>query len=64
MGLFVGMGDGKAPHEMIEDENDNEGANNLEMTQAMLQYSPIRSMIGFMGLEEEKMEALLAVRNQ
>ena len=49
---------------MIENENDNEGANNPEMMQAMLQYSPLRSMIGFMGLEEEKMEALLGVLNQ
>ena len=30
----------------------------------MLQYSPIRSMIGFMGLEEEKMEAVRVVLNQ
>lgn len=63
MELFAGMGGGKTPAEMAEADT-GEGANNPEMMQAMLQYSPIRSMIGFMGLEEEKMEALLAVLNQ
>lgn len=64
MGLFAGMGDGKAPHEQKESESIGEGADNPEMMQAMLQYSPIRSMIGFMGLEEEKMEAILAMLNR
>lgn len=37
---------------------------NLEMMQAMLIYSPIRSMVGFMGLEDEKVEAILKKLNE
>lgn len=37
---------------------------NMEMMQAMLMYSPIRSIAGFMGVEDGKIDAVLAKLNE
>lgn len=37
---------------------------NLEMMQALLSYTPLRGLIGFMGLDDEKVEAVLEKLNE
>lgn len=49
------------PEAMKEQAGEGE---NLEMMQAMLKYSPIRSMVGFMGMEDDKVEAVLKKLNE
>lgn len=61
--LFAGLGDGAVQQEQATNQKEN-STDNSEMQQAMLQYSPIRSMTGLMGLEDEKVERLLAMLNQ
>ncbi len=62
MELFGAMGGVPMdPNAMKEQAGEGE---NVEMMQAMLMYSPIRSMVGFMGLEDEKVEAVLAKLNE
>lgn len=62
MELFGAMGGVPMdPDAMQEQAGEGE---NIEMMKAMLMYSPIRSMVGFMGLEDEKVEAVLAKLNE
>lgn len=62
MELFGAMGGVPMdPDAMKEQAGEGE---NMEMMQAMLMYSPIRSMVGFMGLEDEKVDAVLAKLNE
>ena len=62
MELFGAMGGVPMDPDTVK-EQAGEGEN-MEMMQAMLMYSPIRSMVGFMGLEDEKVEAVLAKLNE
>lgn len=64
MAAFGQMGDGRLPHEQLDQEEAGEGANNMEMIQAMMQYMPIRAMTIFMGMEEEQIQGLLQMLNQ
>jgi len=64
MAAFGQMGDGRLPHEQLDQEEAGEGANNMEMIQAMMQYMPIRAMTIFMGMEEEQIQGLLQILNQ
>ena len=43
---------------------DNAGAANKEMIEAMMRYTPLRSLAGFMGLPEEVLEMVLRTLNQ
>ena len=62
MELFGAMGGVPMDPDAVK-EQAGEGEN-MEMMQAMLMYSPIRSMVGFMGLEDEKVDAVLAKLNE
>lgn len=61
--LFARLGDLGTQQEAAEAQGEK-NVQNQEMQQAMLQYSPIRSMTSFMGVGEEEVTQLLTVLNQ